>query len=233
MKGEHGRKPTATVLMGDGACDRGGSCCDISRKEIQDLIVRHCSPTLADLKCGNLFKLCSSLHDPQEVIEDIERRIADKGVRLRTIRTGDGGLLLYVYRPDRIMGRLQDPETERFLIDAGYDLSGGTPLVDQLVSRFGTGIPHEIGVFLGYPIGDVIGYIENKGRNCLCLGCWKAYSDPENAMKAFAMLKKCRRVYEKCHSNGTSLERLTVRTRHQGTVASCDSPLTCGQRRSC
>ena len=33
--------------------------------------------------------------------------------------------------------------------------------------------PHEIGVFLGYPLTDVVGFIENQGRNFTCCGCWK------------------------------------------------------------
>ena len=41
--------------------------------------------------------------------------------------------------------------------------------------------PHEIGVFLGYPLEDVKGFIENKGKNFLYSGYWKVYSDVERA----------------------------------------------------
>ena len=39
----------------------------------------------------------------------------------------------------------------------------------------GDGFPHEIGLFLGYPVEDVLGFIENAGQNCKCCGCWKVY----------------------------------------------------------
>ena len=39
------------------------------------------------------------------------------------------------------------------------------------------GFPHEIGVFLGYPLDDVKGFIKNEGKKYLMIGYWKVYSD--------------------------------------------------------
>ena len=95
------------------------------------------------------------------------------------------------------------------------------------------GLPHEIGIFLGYPLADVEGYIENGGRDCIRLGCWKAYSDPDGAERVFRMIRKCRRVYEECLRRGTPIERLAVRTRHPASAASCGSTPICARRLSC
>ena len=46
--------------------------------------------------------------------------------------------------------------------------------------------PHEIGLFLGYPLGDVIGFIDNGGKNSRCTGCWKVYCNECEAMRTFA-----------------------------------------------
>ena len=73
--------------------------------------------------------------------------------------------------------------------------------------------PHEIGVFLGYPLPDVIAYIRNGGRNCLCCGCWKVYFDEHGARRTFARFRKCREVYARLFAQGCPLSRLTVRTR--------------------
>ena len=64
--------------------------------------------------------------------------------------------------------------------------------VDTLCARLSTGgdFPHEVGLFLGYPVEDVIGFIENKGKNCLCCGCWKCYSNACAAQKAFDKFRK-------------------------------------------
>lgn len=58
--------------------------------------------------------------------------------------------------------------------------------------------PHEIGVFLGYPMEDVIGFIENNDKNCLCTGYWKVYSNPERAKNLFRYYDEAREsaIYE-------------------------------------
>lgn len=57
--------------------------------------------------------------------------------------------------------------------------------------------PHEIGLFLGYPVEDVKGFIENKASCAKCVGYWKVYGDEEKAQKLFNQYKKCTGVYKK------------------------------------
>ena len=68
----------------------------------------------------------------------------------------------------------------------------------------------QIGVFLGYPLTDVVGFIENRGRNFTCCGCWKAYGDPNAARRHFAQLSKCTAVYLRLFHSGTPISRLAV-----------------------
>lgn len=70
--------------------------------------------------------------------------------------------------------------------------------------------PHEIGIFLGYPLGDVIGFIDNAGKNSRCTGCWKVYCNECEAIRTFARFDKCRAVYQKMWANGRSIVQLTV-----------------------
>ena len=49
--------------------------------------------------------------------------------------------------------------------------------------------PHEIGIFLGYPLDDVKGFIDNAGQNSKCTGCWKVYCNECEAIKTFAKFK--------------------------------------------
>ncbi|MDE7122430.1 MAG: DUF3793 family protein, partial [Oscillospiraceae bacterium] len=52
--------------------------------------------------------------------------------------------------------------------------------------------PHEIGIFLGYPIEDVLGFIENHGKNYVFNGYWKVYGNAEQARRTFSNYDKCR-----------------------------------------
>ena len=59
--------------------------------------------------------------------------------------------------------------------------------IRHLQARF-TGndcFPHEVGLFLGYPLDDVTGFIEQKGKNYKCCGIWKVYGDPQQTQDIF------------------------------------------------
>mgnify|MGYP002235714275 FL=1 len=70
--------------------------------------------------------------------------------------------------------------------------------------------PHEIGIFLDYPLGDVIGFIQNSGQNYKCSGCWKVYCNECEALKMFQKYRKCREVYRNLWEKGRSVLQLTV-----------------------
>ena len=88
--------------------------------------------------------------------------------------------------------------------------------MNALLEQFGERIclreafPHEIGVLLGYPLADVIGFIRNSGRNCRGQGCWKSYSDPSGAKRSQEMYRKCTRIYKRLFAAGTPLTKLAV-----------------------
>lgn len=58
--------------------------------------------------------------------------------------------------------------------------------------------PHEIGLFLGYPLCDVRGFIEDA-RGGVCLGCgyWKVYGEVEEREKLFKGTSAARGAYAK------------------------------------
>lgn len=71
--------------------------------------------------------------------------------------------------------------------------------------------PHEIGVFLGYPLQDVKGFIENNGRNSKYTGLWKVYGDKAASMRMFEKYRKCFSVYSDLWRSGRrDIFQLTV-----------------------
>ena len=88
---------------------------------------------------------------------------------------------------------------------------GIPPPIQSAASAASPGFPHEIGLFLGYPLQDVLGFIENRGQGSKLVGTWKVYGDEEAARRTFARYKKCTAVYSRCLKEGTPLEKLAVR----------------------
>ena len=86
---------------------------------------------------------------------------------------------------------------DRDMIAAEYGYSENFSLeecLDRLSVRIreSESFPHEIGIFLGYPVEDVVGFIENKGENFKLCGTWKVYGNVENAKRTFSNYVKCR-----------------------------------------
>ena len=78
----------------------------------------------------------------------------------------------------------------------GYENTEPEQCLALLKKRFeaAEAFPHEIGIFLDYPLGDVIGFIQNSGQNYKCSGCWKVYCNECEALKMFQKYHKCREV---------------------------------------
>lgn len=72
------------------------------------------------------------------------------------------------------------------------------------------GFPHEIGVFLGYPLEDVVGFIQNEGRECKCCGLWKVYCNEAETKKLFEKMQKCTRIYLRVFAEGRPISNMTV-----------------------
>lgn len=77
------------------------------------------------------------------------------------------------------------------------------------LQQFGA-FPHEIGLFLSYPPEDVRGFIEHRGHESKCDGCWKVYGDAERATKTFRIYKKCTDCYCRQKAMGVPISRLVV-----------------------
>ena len=187
---------------------------DISRT-FEAVLVRQCAPTLAGMKPGSIF--CFN-HSPLEVsrqkVCQWNKQLAPFGLTVQILleRPGSSSVIVFVYRHDRLEQMLSDDAYQRFLAEAGYERTNLDDLLEQLAQRLRTQpeFPHEIGVFLGYPLRDVIGFIENHGRNFTCCGFWKSYGDPAEMQVCFACYRRCIQTYVAMFEQGIPLERLAV-----------------------
>ena len=187
---------------------------DISRT-FEAVLVRQCAPTLAGMKPGSIF--CFN-HSPLEVsrqkVCQWNKQLAPFGLTVQILleRPSSSSVIVFVYRHNRLEQMLSDDAYQRFLAEAGYERTNLDGLLEQLAYRLRTQpeFPHEIGVFLGYPLRDVIGFIENHGRNFTCCGFWKSYGDPAEMQVCFACYRRCIQTYVAMFEQGIPIERLAV-----------------------
>lgn len=178
----------------------------------EENLIRHFAPTLAGIKTGSLFNLCYG--SDRQMLADARHwngLLTQKGLRMLPLRFSDGRGLIYLYRPSRLAHDLRQPEAVRILNRCGY--RGKTP--EQCVAglaermRRGDAFPHEIGLLLGYPPADVLGFMESPAA-CKCVGCWKVYGDVEAARETFARYEKCTQAYCRQYRAGRGVQWLAV-----------------------
>ncbi len=179
----------------------------------EDLIVRHCSPTLAGLKTGNIFS-CHYLSEESflDVLKNINDRLYGKGIRVIPLRLDGKKALVYVYRPKKLIKDFSNQVAGELLKSFGYCEVTENFCIMRLIERLNESgeFPHEIGLFLGYPPEDVKGFIEQGPSCCKCCGNWKVYGNIEEAQKTFEKYKKCTESYCMLWKKLKSIERLTV-----------------------
>ncbi len=177
-----------------------------------DLIVQYCSPTLAGLKVGSLFSYFYK--DEKELAELVHLRnqaLNQKGIYFTVLLTKKGRALIYVYRKNQLENVLKNPEIQAFLQTMGYHSFTWQDCRAMLMHHLSRqDFPHEIGIFLGYPLADIKGFIQHKGANYKLVGCWKVYSDEKQAKALFDSYSKCTRIYETQLAHGMDITQLTV-----------------------
>ena len=165
-------------------------------RSFEAVLVEQCATTLAGVKPASLFRYQAlTSGSPGRPRPAGPKKLAPYGITIRVLKycPQTGACLIYLYRADGFGRILSEPSTR---LSGGAGVWGGSELsgAAETASRRrvpGAGIPHEIGVFLGYPLEDVVGFIRNRGRNYTCCGYWKAYGDPEAAQKRFDQYRRC------------------------------------------
>jgi len=176
-------------------------------------LVRHCAPTLAGLKMGNLF--CVDIADGVVLCKILSRWnhvLNPKGVVARVVAERHGRYFIYVYRNSALQNLGNCCEVRNFLKGFGYMGFDAESLLIFFQVRMSRSVcfPHEVGVFLGYPLQDVKDFIAYGGKNYKLIGCWKVYNDVPNSMHIFEVYKKCHKIFNERFEQGDSLEELTV-----------------------
>ncbi|MCR4787064.1 MAG: DUF3793 family protein [Lachnospiraceae bacterium] len=185
----------------------------------EELIIEHCSPTLAGIKTGSLFSVrVTEDTDINKEVRDLNKILRKKGIRIIPLKKTDKYALIYLYRPEHLKKDFNDPQTLSILKKKGYEPQNPECCIAQLIKRLERGdvFPHEIGLFLGYPPSDVECFMKHPCKGVKCCGCWKVYSEPERAKNTFKRFRTCTEAYHQMNKNGKTLAQLAVMTKVSG-----------------
>lgn len=151
------------------------------------LLKFYTAPTIYGRKVGTLINLKSSGRDLKSCWikhnTTFERLLKLDSIILKC---SEDSVLVYLYQPQRLNNRLRDVKVKKFLLDYGYmhecDMQESLHILKKHFS--GQSCPCEVGIFLGYPLEDVIAFKE-KRCDCKCVGYWKCYNNVLSAKCKF------------------------------------------------
>lgn len=126
----------------------------------------------------------------------------------RILKQNNANLVVLFFREENLSRALEDPETAAFLAEYGYQSGAELPEL-QRRCRENRDFPHEIGAFLGYPLKDVIGFIENP-TECLALprGMWRVAGDPEASQEIMERFRSAETMVRDLMEHPAPLEEI-------------------------
>ena len=139
---------------------------------IEQSVIQHCAPTLAGMKAAGLFNFFyEGKEEIKKELDWLNGMLNPRGVWVQALLWKESTVLVYVYRKKQIEASLSQRDVQELLKNYGYeDFSLEKSLLHLKKRLHGYKcFPHEIGIFLGYPLEDVKGFIDNKGKNCQSL----------------------------------------------------------------
>lgn len=161
-------------------------------KRIQSQIILQCAPFLKGIKLAAIINMTSDACGRLETI------LEGSGISYRILSSRKKRCLVFLYREEGFARHMSIRKIQHFLFTYGYKKHTVAETLDHLSERIcmysqeDISFPHEIGVFLDYPIQDVEGFIQNDGKDYLLSGYWKVYHDPERAKAKFQAYDKAK-----------------------------------------
>lgn len=187
-------------------------CSDLAQQQFQ--IFFQCAPVIKGVKASNIITLPKEIWN--ELERDLHKALDGSGVSWLRLATRKAKAVIFLYRRDWLENILKQTKVQHFLKGYGYRLVKLDETLLKLQRRYQDysegkmGFPHEMGIFLHYPLADVKAFIENGGKNSLLNGYWKVYHNPQEARRVFHMYDRVKEKAAKEFMSEYAASRIAV-----------------------
>jgi len=151
--------------------------------------------------------------------------VATLGLQHRILCQSETSVLVFFYAPVLLVQTVTTPESIALLTSLGYSPNQGLEgLLTTLEHRFHNyrhGFPHEVGLFLGYPFKDVVGFIRGQTPiNTQRPTAWKVFDTPEPSLTLMAHIRNAREQLREQLNHEPDAERFCLHLVQQRERAS-------------
>jgi hypothetical protein len=132
----------------------------------------------------------------------------EKAIKIKYLKIPqeNGQMKIIFYDPVHLSDVLMDKRNRNFLVSIGYPTNGTMDAYLKILSgKIKSGIcPDEIGVFLGYPLKDVIGYMGHPSLKLTKVQYWRVYGDERVSDEKYKQIQ-LKKDEMRCMMNENSL----------------------------
>ena len=180
--------------------------CD-KKEQLKKMLAFNLSPVLQQVKPSELIVLKKKCFE-KVWLKVKAGIIKDLGLNCKTLHSSPDSIYLLFYNENMLRARLFDAHCQKLLAENNYkNILSMHSLLYQLGKRMKDSLPHEIGLFLGYPVHDVEGFIRFSGKNFCACKYWKVYENPEYSLDKFRQIDIARNHAAKLLNGSITLNR--------------------------
>lgn len=145
------------------------------------------APTLAREKVSSLLNFSNNNHNLQNTWKEHKEYIKEiLNIDFFELKNDEKNTVVLFYNKEGLKKVLKEKRNMEFLKKFGYnEAMTMEQCILHLSSRFKCTCPHEIGIFLGYPVDDVACFIDYPNEPCMMVGYWKVYYNLKEAKYIF------------------------------------------------
>lgn len=178
-----------------------------------ETIIHEASPTLCGIKPASLFSMnLEKYENGSEEFKKWRPIFSSESKYFVLLKKNDGRILFFVYNEVLLKKICMKKENSEYLQAKGYPVEKGfNSILAELFKKLSSenDFPHEVGLFLGYPLEDVIGFEAYGASNFKYSGLWKVYGNKENAIASMNEYKNCTKQCIKFLYEGLSVPLVT------------------------
>ena len=151
-------------------------------------ICYHAAPTLFSSKPSSLICLNNNGKLKLKDIWDKYKETLKNLISLEffEVKSNKDCVSILIYKREQLENILFINDVKSYLLSCGYDnyasVEEGLSLLRE---RNRNNCPDEIGIFLGYPLSDVIAFASRDTIKCCAVGYWRVYSNEKQALSLF------------------------------------------------
>lgn len=177
---------------------------ELTAEAFEKFVLVKLAPVLVGIKPAMLLGMCNcrqSKDRSKNLFGNWEKHkhlIAEKfNISFMELKRSEKGVQVLFYKQKLLKSIFADASTKLYMNKFGYrTCNSNAEFLAKLKKRFNSmSFPHEVGIFLGYPIKDVKGFVEKKGTCFVMSDRWKIYGCPDSSLRLIEQYERVEKIF--------------------------------------